>query len=293
MTKLSWLILTVTVLAATAGFGAQRKAAGDRPPKVKLTRVNLGGETVELMGIPGGKFMMGALASDSLAHDDAKPAHRVRLSGFEIGVTEVTVGQFQAYCRASGKEMPKQEDWNNTAQHPVHNVTWDEAVGFCGWATSELKRHGLTGSVRLPTEAEWEYAARGGATGIDGKPLYKYPWGDQAPAGGDGLANFDGNGDGYQFTAPVGRFKPNGYGLRDMAGNVSEWCQDRFDEGYYAKSPAENPQGTNDIEQRSRVLRGGSWGGSPRDLRASFRFRSVPVSRSYRYGFRLARTLRP
>ena len=259
----------------------------------RVARVQLGGETVELMGIPGGEFMMGALATDSEAEGDEKPAHRVRLSGFEMGVTEVTVGQFLAHCRATGKELPKQQDWNNTAQHPVHNVNWDDAVGFCAWATSELKRQGLPGSVRLPTEAEWEYAARGGATGIDGRPLYKYPWGDQASAGGDGLVNFTGNGDGYQYTAPVGRFKPNGYGLRDMAGNLWEWCQDRYDEGYYAKSPVENPQRSKDLGKRLLVLRGGSWGDHPLNLRASNRNRDEPDPRHFGYGFRLARTTRP
>ncbi len=274
------------------GFGRPKNVPTNSSPE--STRVNLGGEVVGLASIPAGEFMMGALASDLDAFYNEKPVHRVKVSGFEMGVTEVTVGQFQAYCRATGKEMPKQEDWNNTAQHPVHNVSWDDAVGFCEWATSELKRGGLPGSVRLPTEAEWEYAARGGATGIDGKPLHKYPWGDQAPAGGDGLLNFDGNGDGYEYTAPVGRFKPNGYGLRDMAGNVYEWCQDRYDEGYYAKSPVENPQGSNDTYKRSRVLCGGSWFVNPLYLRASHRLGYEPADRHHdAYGFRLARTLRP
>ena len=273
------------------GFGRPKNVPTNSSPG--STRLNLGGEVVGLASIPAGEFMMGALATDSEAEPDEKPAHRVRLSGFEIGVTEVTVGQFQAYCRATGKEMPEQVDLNNTAQHPVHNVTWDEAVGFCEWATGELKRQGLPGSVRLPTEAEWEDAARGGATGIGGKSLHKYPWGDQAPAGGDGLANFDGNGDGFEYRAPVGRFKPNGYGLRDMAGNVWEWCQDRYDEGYYAKSPVENPQGTNDTEKRSRVLRGGSWTLDPDARRASIRNGDDPDYRLSHYGFRFARTLRP
>ena len=255
--------------------------------------LTLGGAEIDFATIPGGEFMMGALASDSAAQSDEKPAHRVRISAFELGSTEVTVGQFQAYCRAARKSMPKQEAWNNTIEHPVHNVSWNDATGYCTWATNELKRAGIPGTIRLPTEAEWEYAARGGATGIDGKPLHKYPWGDQAQAGGDGLVNFEGNGDGYEQTAPVGRFKPNGSGLRDMAGNVWEWCQDRYDEGCYAKSRVENPQGSQEAKKPYRVLRGGSWNNSPDHLRASTRGRDVPDYRFDDLGFRLARTLRP
>ena len=287
---LRWLTLGVTMLAATAGFGAQRKAAGKGPRSVKLTRVTLGGVEIELTGIPGGEFMMGALATDSQADTDEKPAHRVKVSGFEMGVTEVTVGQFQAYCRATGKKMPKQEHWNNTARHPVHNVSWNDAVAYCEWATSELKTQGLKGTMRLPTEAEWEYAARGGATGVDGRVRHKYPWGDRAPAGGDRLANYYGSGDGYRYTAPVGQFKPTGYGVRDIAGNVWEWCQDLHDQGYYARSPAENPQGPIDPTLSSRVLRGGSWGFLPGHLRASHRDWNEPGEWGFSLGFRLART---
>ena len=231
---------------------------------------------------------MGALAWDSRADTDEKPAHRVRMSGFEIGVTEVTVGQFQAYCRATGKEMPKQEDWNNTQQHPVHNVTKGEAGGYCDWATSELKRQGLPGMVRLPTEAEWEYAARGGATGIGGKPLHRYPWGDRVPARGEALANSYGKEDGYEYAAPVGQFKPNGYGLRDMAGNVWEWCEDLYDEGYYARSPVDNPEAFGRSAPRLCVLRGGSWSYYAVNLRASLRSGFQPDYRYFYFGFRVA-----
>ena len=256
-------------------------------------RLTLGGAAIDFATIPRGEYMMGALASDSDAAADEKPAHRVRISAFELGLTEITVGQFQAYCRAARKSMPKQEAWNNTTEHPVHNVSWNDATGYCNWATNELRRAGVPGTIRLPTEAEWEYAARGGATGIDVKPLYKYPWGDQDPPGGDGLVNFSANGDGFEKTAPVGRFKPNGYGLRDMAGNLWEWCQDRYDDGYYATGPVENPQGSNELDKRVRILRGGSWFSGPGFLRASSRFGLEPDFRGFNFGFRLARTLRP
>ena len=255
--------------------------------------------------------MMGALATDSEAQADEKPAHRVKLSGFEIGVTEVTVGQFQAYCRAKGKEMPEQEDWNNTAQHPVHNVTWDDATGFCVWATSELKRQGLPGSVRLPTEAEWEYAARGGDTVLNGRARKVFVWGDHMPQTAAPVGNlmdvraraifsaapaklfFPNYDDGYGHTAPVGRFPANAFGLRDMAGNLFEWCRDRSEEGYYAESPVENPQGSADEDNPLRVRRGGSWNLSPGGHRASYRDGGEPGERGIGSGFRFARTLKP
>ena len=288
----------------------------------RIARVQLGGETVEMVGIPGGEFMMG-MDRDEIDRiwsrfgwdedwkkyaADEGPVHRVKVSGFELGVTEVTVGQFQAYCRATGKEMPKQEDWNNTAQHPVHNVTWDEAVGFCEWATGELKRQGLPGSVRLPTEAEWEYAARGGDTGLNGRARKVFVWGNDLPRTATPVGNladagakaiyssfsvFPNYDDGYRQTAPVGGFPANAFGLRDMAGNVFEWCQDRYDEEYYAKSPVENPQGSNGSDKRLRVRRGGSWVNGPASMRASYRSGFDPGYRGDTFGFRLARTPRP
>ena len=291
----------------------------------RIVRVPLGGETVEFVGIPAGEFLMG-MERDEIDRiwsrfgwdenlkkyaADEGPAHRVKVSGFELGVTEVTVGQFQAYCRATGKEMPTQADWNNTALHPVHNVNWHDAVGFCGWATSELKRQGLPGSVRLPTEAEWEYAARGADTGLSGRPRRVFAWGDDlprtaAPVGNLADANvravystldarvlFPNYDDGFGRAAPVGHFPASAYGIRDLAGNVWEWCADRYDASYYSQSPGENPQGPGDANIGSRVLRGGSWIGDPLNLRVSRRLGFVEGNRDLNIGFRLARTHSP
>ena len=268
------------------------------------TRLSLGGVEVEFAEIPAGEFMMGM---DRVEIDETwkrfgwdedwktsatyeGPMHRVKVSGFEFGVTEVTVGQFRAYCRAIGKGMPAQEEWNDTATHPVHNVTGEDVVGFCEWATSELKRQRLPGWVRLPTEAEWEYAARGGDTGLKGRARKVFVWGDDLPRTGAPVGNlpdartgalnsnfsvFPNYDDGYARTAPVGRFPANPYGLRDLAGNVWEWCQDR------------------DTGGTPGVLRGGSWCPLPCFLRVSSRYGMDPDYRSDSFGFRLARTPTP
>ena len=289
------------------------------------SQLNLGGEVAELRHIPPGEFMMG-MDRDEIDRiwmrfgwdedwkkytADEGPMHRVKVNGFELGVTEVTVGQFQAYCRATGKEMPKQEVWNSTAQHPVHNVSWDDAVGFCEWATSELKRQGLPGSVRLPTEAEWEFAARAEDTGLNGHARKVFVWGDDLPRTAAPVGNladararsihsttaanlfFPNYDDGYGRTAPVGKFPSSVFGLKDMAGNVWEWCQDRYYKGYYPKSSMENPHKTTDKGKLNRVLRGGSWGYNPYSLRASARGGVEPDYRDDDGGFRIARTSRP
>ena len=225
-----------------------------------------------LIYIPPGEFIMGSPEGEG--DSDEHPQHRVYLDGYFIGKYEVTVAQFRKFCEETGYKMPEQPSWNKD-NHPVVNVTWEDAVAYCKWA-----------GLRLPTEAEWEKAARG----TDGR---KYPWGNHEPYyNGRYYANYDpGNysEDGYKYTAPVGSY-PHGaspYGCMDMAGNVWEWCYDWYDEDYYKNSPYRNPKGPS--SGTKRVCRGGSWCSSARYVRCAYRDRDSPSNWWDIQGFRPAR----
>ena len=166
--------------------------------------------------------------------------------------------------------MPAQPDWSGP-DHPVVGVNWYEATRFCASAGG-----------RLPTEAEWEYAARGGRDGT------LYPWGDEFKDHGVNTQGYAA--DGTQ-TVPVGRLKPNGFGLHDLVGNVWQWVADPYQEQYYASSPAVDPSGPE--TGRFRVARGASWKPYPKLLRISNRGRYLPTSRNYYTGVRCARDSEP
>ena len=225
--------------------------------------------------IPAGSFEMG----DSKDEPEvwmkwSRPVHTVELDAFYMDVHEVTVGQFRKFVEESGYIYNLWDDvavFSPTGKHPMIWVTWDDATAYAEWA-----------GKRLPTEAEWEYAARGGLSGK------RYPWGDGVGVNGDrarDYANYKGTGgkDKWEYCAPVGSLKPNGYGLYDMAGNVFELCSDWYDEDYYSNSPLRNPQGPSTGE--SHVLRGGSWDFSTNDLRVAYRYYYVPTNASS-FGFR-------
>ena len=208
------------------------------------------------------------------------PVHTVELDAFYMDVYEVTVGQFREFVNQSGYQWGDEwTTWNDVAkyspgdEYPMIYVSWNDARAYAKWV-----------GKRLPTEAEWEYAARGGLAGK------RYPWGDDEKVARD-HANYEGTGgkdvwEGWPNggTAPVGSFEANGYGLYDMAGNVWEWCQDWYDKDYYNNSPTKNPPGPD--TGSSRVLRGGSWDGHSNLLRVAYRSSYGPVNRLANFGFR-------
>ena len=226
---------------------------------------------LEYVWIPPGRFQMGAVPGDDEAEDWEKPRHAVGVTqGFWLAKTPVTVKAYRRFAEATGRGMPPAPGFNaewEKADHPIVDVTWDDAGAYCEWAGG-----------RLPTEAEWEYAARGGRDG------WKYPNGNEITKAD---AHFNAKG-----TCSIGQYPSNGYKLLDMAGNVWEWCSDWFDESYYAKSSERDPSGPS--KGNSRVVRGGSWYVNyPRVLRVSYRSGVEPDSRNLLLGFRCTREVSP
>jgi formylglycine-generating enzyme len=279
----------------------------------------------KLVLIPAGEFYMGSTPMEigqvrridptfkKEWEQEEQPQHRVRITRpFFMGAHEVTRGEFAQFVNATGYQTDakrdgkggwgidagtgqiKQDplyDWQNTGfpqtdRDPVVNVSWNDANAFCEWLTRREKA-----VYRLPTEAEWEYACRAGTTTLF------YSGND--PEGLTAIANvadatlkqkfanwstLSGR-DAFAFTAPVGSFHPNGFGLCDMHGNVWEWCHDWYAAGYYAKSPESDPQGPS--RGSVRVFRGGSWYDAPALCRSTFRYWDVPTYRDYFLGFRV------
>ena len=243
-----------------------RKPAQPRPKDLKIRKSLIDG--LRYVWIPAGEFQMGEVPRDSKVLVREKPRHRVQITkGFWMARTPITVGAYKRFVQAEGGKMPPAPHFDSKwkkGDHPIVNVTWEEAKAYCEWAGG-----------RLPSEAEWEYAARGGKEG------WKYPWGDRISTD---RANYGGLKGG---TTPVGSFEANGLGLHDVAGKVWEWCADWFDQGYYAGSPEKDPSGP--AGGTVRVLRGGAWVNLARLLRTSYRNWLVPAYRNYSLGFRSVR----
>jgi formylglycine-generating enzyme required for sulfatase activity len=222
---------------------------------------------MEFVLIPAGSFTMGADKKWKDAFEEDAPQHRVRISKpFYLGTYEVTQAQWTAVM---GNNPSKYKGLNN----PVEQVSWDDIHVFM----QRLNQKEGHARYRLPTEAEWEYAARAGTEsaysfGDDARELGGYAWHDE----------------GYDFgsTHPVGKKRPNPWGLYDMHGNVYEWVQDWYGERYYSASPDTDPKGPSSGSYR--VSRGGSWYAYAQNCRAAYRYGNSPGSRSYDVGFRLA-----
>ena len=227
-----------------------------------ILSITVKGVTFNMIKVDGGTFAMGATSEMTNPDDNEKPTHQVTLSSYYIGETEVTEALWNAVMRKNPSRS-KRDDL------PVGSVSWEDCQIFIG------KLNGLTGkSFRLPTEAEWEYAARGG----NRSNHTQYSGGSMI----DDVAWYDGNSGGKPHS--VKTKKPNELGLYDMSGNVMEWCQDLY--GSYGSNAQTNPTGPDSGSYR--VLRGGGWGSVERGCRSSFRAYYSPGYRYYSLGFRLA-----
>ena len=220
-----------------------------------------------LIEIPRGEFWMG----QEDGRDEEKPVHRVRVGDFGLGVFQVTNEQYAAFRRDTGHRCPTfQDDAFNHPRQPVVGVSWFDATAYCDWLSENRG-----GKFRLPTEAEWEWAARGGLVGK------RFPWGDEPPTSREDYER-------RWLRAPeiVGASAPNGFGLHDMCENVHEWCSDWYDPAFYAVSPVDDPKGPEKGTRRSS--RGGAWRHHIKIARCAARS-SIPPQFEYAdYGFRVA-----
>lgn len=282
-----------------------------------------GGYAGPMLAIPGGTFAMGEESAAAYPADGEGPVHEVSLSAYSLAAHAVTNADFAAFVEATGyvtdaerfgwsfvfagllpDDFPptaavQQTPWwrqvfgaswkhpegprsdvVDRADHPVVHVSWSDAVAFCGWS-----------GTRLPTEAEWERAARGG---LEGRI---FPWGDELEPGGEHRMNVfqgtfprhDTGADGWVGTAPVDAFAPNGYGAHNMTGNVWEWCSDWYDPAYYRSAPRDSPTGP--ATGQVRTMRGGSYlchASYCRRYRVAARSGNTPDSSAGNVGFRVA-----
>jgi formylglycine-generating enzyme required for sulfatase activity len=241
-----------------------------------------------MVTIPGGQFLMGS--DTGLEYES--PAHLVTLSSFEISKCEITNYQFQAFVNETGYQTVAERNnrsftWKSYAikgrdSYPVVLVTWSDAEEYCKWLSTKQNT-----TYRLPTESEWEYAARGGDN------RQSYPWGDKLAAA---QANFapDSKRSSYaepilDFIKPVGSYPANAFGLHDLIGNVFEWTADWFNEKYYQSSPSVNPMGPDN--GKSRVIRGGSWAHQANYCTVFYRKPNVPDFPASYIGFRVVRVI--
>ena len=243
--------------------GAILKPAGPPQLPVEIT----GKDGVPMVLVPAGEFTMGSDKGD----DDEQPIHRAFLDSFYMDKFEVTNGRFAKFVEAIQSEPPwgfaDKETPVVHSDRPVRWVNWMEAMGYCLWA-----------GKRLPTEAEWEKAARG----ADGRV---YPWGSDAPTPAHAVFGLK---EGADTVSPIGnRDKGKSpYGVHDLAGNLYEWVTDWYDEEFYKKNPAINPRGP--VEGTAKVQRGGSYINNPYRLRSSFRTKGDPTEHDPNVGFRCA-----
>jgi formylglycine-generating enzyme required for sulfatase activity len=221
----------------------------------------------EMLPIPGGEFLMG----QADGRDEERPVHRVRVAPFRLGRCQVTNAEYDAFRHATGRPATPfrmQPEFADAAQ-PVVGVSWFDAVAYCDWLSRELGE-----PFRLPTEAEWECAAR---AGLD---QCLYPWGNQPV-----LERAHYQTRWARAPEPVATSAPNAFGLYDMCENVHEWCADWYDPAYYAVSPIENPQGPPSGVRRAS--RGGAWRHHIKIARCAARS-SIPPEFCYAdYGFRV------
>ncbi len=231
----------------------------------------------EMVVVPAGRFRMGCVSGRD-CRDNERPVHDVEVGSFALGVYEVTFDEYDRFVQATGHRRPSDRGWGRSGR-PVINVFWEDTAAYVAWLSRETGEE-----YRLPSESEWEYAARAGTT-------TRYSWGQDIGRNRANCRRCRSRWDNDR-TAPTGSFAANGWGLHDMHGNVAEWVADCWHENY-ARAPRDGSVWTSGGDCSRRVLRGGTWVDSPASLRSAVRFRSPrggPRILDF-IGFRVARTL--
>ena len=267
------VIVVILAILAIWAWVVPVEAQVDQLRKLKKERGTVKPEEAPMAPIPAGEFWMGV--DGTIGLDDERPRHKVWLDAYVMDRYEVTTSRYAAFLTASGRAAPWLWDSVNLQLHgdrPVIGVDWEDAEAYCRWA-----------GKRLPTEAEWEKAARG----TDER---RYPWGNATPT-----ADFANHALGARFSysqvlTPVGRYEKgkSPFGLYDLAGNVWEWVHDWYGAAYYEQSPERNSIGPD--EGQFKVLRGGSWSDLPKYLLTYGRFKLPPTTRNSYTGFRCAKS---
>jgi sulfatase modifying factor 1 len=247
---------------------------------------------LQMVKVEGGKFLMGSPDENKIAENDEQKQHEVTVGNFEINKLEVSVWEWKEYCKKTKKQMPAKQVWGINDNYPITNIAWNDAVNYCNWLSKQdgykpvytfagpnIICDFTANGYRLPTEAEWEYAAKGGkksknyifsGSNISNEIAWQQNSSDKRPHA-------------------VGTKLANELGIYDMSGNVWEWCYDWYNKDYYKSEDGNNPTGP--IRGEKKSVRGGSWDSKESYLRTSNRISTTP-DRTYEfYGFRLARTV--
>lgn len=269
--EVSTLAFKLNYQGGMADFNPRRRTDTARSFRDRLVDGTQGPEMIELKG---GEFLRGDTQGDG--DNDEKPAVTVTPGPFAIGVFEVTFEEYDRFCNETGRNKPADEGWGR-GRRPVINVSWEDASAFTKWLSAKTRQ-----TYRLPSDAEWEYAARAGTS-------TRFWWGDEIETA---RANCEGCGslwDGEK-TAGVGKFSPNPFGLHDTSGNVFEWVADCYHDSF-----ADAPRDGSPIDKPGcgkRVIRGGAWSFPPREIRSANRWRDFPSRHSDDTGFRVVREIR-
>jgi len=268
---LSLLAFNLGHLAAASDFHFRRTIE----PSSLIQDHMVDGTPAPVMAIlPGGQYLRGDLQGNG--DEDERPPVTMQIKPFAIGLYEITFNQYQMFCIDTGRELPDDQEWGRN-RRPAINVSWEDATAYSQWLSRK------TGyNYRLPSDAEWEYAARGNSK-------TRYWWGqlvDRPRANCEGCGSiWDG-----EKSSPVGRFLPNGFGLHDTAGNVFEWVADCLHDDF-----SQDPKDGTPVDRKAcgkRIIRGGAWSFLPKEIRSANRWRDFPTRRSDDTGFRVARDLR-